>query len=373
MATALTDSARRLDLELRRCETAVAEVKASILARAEPNVVRWQFRQAQSAMMCLGRELSLDNRFRPRLPSHVRNEALDMLRAGARPIELQKKLGLDNLTIRRLRRRELRDFRDLNHMCKLTAEQIAEIKSNRTVKRSYFARKFGVSTRVISRVRCGLRPYGETSVLSPVQQKRRPGPAAAHSLTLRLNAPLLETLAQMSALAHSEVGDYAGELIETAAADFRAKKIPSTFMDLDATMPLTAPATTDVKPRGRLSPDDKNKIIMQRAEGTGIRELATRWHCGASSIRRALQGAKKRRTLTGASPETIQRILFLSAKKYDGDQFISIDEIAEAVGQPEAIVRAVLARHKPLTPSAVHAGRPGGWDKNLIRAQAGAS
>src|SRR5438034_8965996 len=98
-ATALTDSARRLDLELSRCQSEFEGVRSSILGRAEPNDIRRKFRACQDAMMVLGRLLSLDNRFRPRLPSDLRNEALDMLRAGAKPIELKRQLGLDNNTV----------------------------------------------------------------------------------------------------------------------------------------------------------------------------------------------------------------------------------------------------------------------------------
>src|SRR5882762_762891 len=129
MATALTDSARKLQWELTQCETAVAEVKAGIIARAEPDVVRTKFRSCQTAMMCLGRSLALDRRFRSRLPSDKREQALDMLRQGAKPIELKRQLGLDNNTVRRLRHRELGDNRDLNRVCKLNADQIAEIRS----------------------------------------------------------------------------------------------------------------------------------------------------------------------------------------------------------------------------------------------------
>jgi len=217
------------------------------------------------------------------------------LTESARPIELQKKLGLDNLTIRRLRRRELRDFRDLNHMCKLTAEQIAEIKSNRTVERSYFAHKFGVSTRVISRVRCGRGPYGETKVMSPVQTMK---PPVTSSLRIKLNAQLMRSLTEMAQLtvlsgARADLAAYATALIEAAVADFRFKKIPSNFLSLKDNTPPPEVAACDTKPhgrfRGRFSADERERIHAQHDDG-GLtpKEIARRWGCSATTIRRAL-------------------------------------------------------------------------------------
>ena len=79
------ESARKLQWELTKCQKELEAVKASILARREPDDIRRKFRACQDAMMVLGRLLMLDGRFKPRLPSDLRNEALDMLRAGARP------------------------------------------------------------------------------------------------------------------------------------------------------------------------------------------------------------------------------------------------------------------------------------------------
>src|SRR2546421_2678804 len=136
------ESARKLQWELTKCQKELEAVKASILARREPDDIRRKFRACQDAMMVLGRLLMLDGRFKPRLPSDLRNEALDMLRAGARPIELQRKLGLDNLTVRRLRHRELNDLRNLSKVRKLSDEQVAEIRAaGRATLRRVFAEK----------------------------------------------------------------------------------------------------------------------------------------------------------------------------------------------------------------------------------------
>jgi len=80
-------------------------VRDGILARWPAEDIRRKFRSCQTAMMCLGRSLALDRRFRSRLPSDKREQALDMLRQGAKPIELKRQLGLDNNTVRRLRHR----------------------------------------------------------------------------------------------------------------------------------------------------------------------------------------------------------------------------------------------------------------------------
>src|SRR6266851_4952212 len=95
------ENARRLQWELTRCQKELEAVKASILARCEPEDIRRQFRTCQDAMMCLGRFLMLDGRFKPRLPSHIREQALNLLREGAKPIELKRQLGIDNNTVRR--------------------------------------------------------------------------------------------------------------------------------------------------------------------------------------------------------------------------------------------------------------------------------
>src|SRR5260370_16120904 len=141
-ATALVDSARSLDLELRRCEEQLSEVRTSILARREPEDIRRTFRRARDAMMSVGRLLLShgqlrDGRFAPRLPAHVRNEALDMLREGAAPIAVQKKLWLTGVTVQNLRHRERRDHRNLLHARKLIQAQVAEIRqaANRTLQR----------------------------------------------------------------------------------------------------------------------------------------------------------------------------------------------------------------------------------------------
>src|SRR6266704_2790092 len=104
-ATALIESARTLNGELTRCTQKLEEVRESILARAEPQDIRRKFRACQSAMMAVGRFLMLDKRFQPRLPSDKREQALDMLREGAKPIAVQKKLGLTGVTVQNLRHR----------------------------------------------------------------------------------------------------------------------------------------------------------------------------------------------------------------------------------------------------------------------------
>src|SRR5260370_171030 len=206
-ATALVDSARSLDLELRRCEEQLSEVRTSILARREPEDIRRTFRRARDAMMSVGRLLLShgqlrDGRFAPRLPAHVRNEALDMLREGAAPIAVQKKLGLTGVTVQNLRHRELRDHRNLLHARKLTEAQVAEIRKagNGTLRRG-FAAKIVVAIDVASKARCSRGSYREAvPVLSPVQTRKRPGPSTTNKMTLRFNAQLMESLTEMAEL-----------------------------------------------------------------------------------------------------------------------------------------------------------------------------
>jgi len=287
------ESARSLHGELARAQKELEEVRASILARGEPKGIRQQFRSCQNALMAAGRLLQMDNRFRPRLPSAKREVALAMLRAGKRPIDLQRELGIDSNTARRMRHRELGDRRDLNRVCKLSPEQIAEVRAaGRATVRRHFAEKFGVSMSLISRVRNRRASYREVTKVPSVQTTtaKRPGPpTTTNSLSLHLSAELARSLAEMAALAHCEVATYATELLETGVADFRARNIPSSFMDLDATMPATA---DNVKPRGRFrgrfSADDRERINAQHDGGMTVKEIAQRWGCGDTTVRRAL-------------------------------------------------------------------------------------
>src|SRR5882762_6040062 len=102
-ATVLVSNARSLQGELKRCTQRLEAVRESILARREPDVVRMRFRECQTTMLSVGRFLMLDRRFRPRLASDKREAALAMLRAGKRPIDLRRELGIDNNTARRMR------------------------------------------------------------------------------------------------------------------------------------------------------------------------------------------------------------------------------------------------------------------------------
>jgi len=198
--------------------------------------------------------------------------------------------------------------------------------------------------------------------------KRRPGPAATNELHLRFNAELMQSLMEMARLAHAELRSYVMELLECGVADFRAKKIPATFMDLDATMPLTAPAADDdVKHHQKISIADREKMISQRSTGMTVREISGRWNIAESTLRRSL--SKKKR---GLSPEKVQQILFHAGRKYDeNDEFLGVQKIAEAVGEPETVVRSVLAAHKPLVSTTAIYGRPprprpGGWQRNMV-------
>jgi len=295
------ETARTLNGELQRCTQKLEEVRERILGRAAPEDIRRQFRACQDAMMSLGRLLLShgqlrDGRFAPRLPAHVRNKALDMLREGAAPVTVRRKLGLTGVTVQNLRRRDLGDHRNLLHACKLSPEQVAEIRKagNGTLRR-VFAERFHVSVDVVSRARNGRGSYREVTKVPPLQStqaKRRPGPATTNELSLRLNAELARSLAEMAQLAHCEVATYATELLETGVAEFRAKKIPATFLDWDATMPLTA-ADADVKPRGRFrgrfTVAERERIHAQQdAGGLNPNEIARRWGCSATTIRRAL-------------------------------------------------------------------------------------
>lgn len=108
--------------------------------------------------------------------------------------------------------------------------------------------------------------------------------------------------------------------------------------------------------RRRLSGEEQDKIVVSTLSGTKISAVATCWGLGGSTIRRIL----KRRM---PSPETIQQILFLVSKQYDGDQFINTSAIAQRCGVSEAVVSAIVANHRPLVPSAgVYARdpKPGG-------------
>jgi len=376
MATALTDSARKLQWELTQCETAVAEVKAGIIARAEPDVVRTKFRSCQTAMMCLGRSLALDRRFRSRLPSDKREQALDMLRQGAKPIELKRQLGIDNNTVRRLRHRELGDNRNLNRVCKLNADQVAKIRSTgRATTRRTLAEKFNVSMSLISKIRNGRGPYRREAAVSvsSVQQTtvaKRPGPSreATNELHLRFNAELLESLMEMAELAHSEIAPFVMELVEVQVANFRAKPVPADFLIKPDKTPVPDAAGNANSHHNKMSPADSTRIAAQHDSGVTIKQLSERWHVGESTIRRALAGAKKRAL---PAPEIVQKILYLNAQKYDEhDEFIGVQAIAETLHLPESVVSAVLSNHKPVTPSTTaiygRPPRPGGWDRHYL-------
>ncbi|SRR6266446_981311 len=373
------ESARNLDLELRRCQSELEGLRSSLLARPGPEDIRRQFRHARDAMMCLGRSLSLDSRFRPRLLSNIREQALGLLRAGAKPIEVQRQLGIDNLTVRRLRHRDLGDNRDLRKIRRLTDAQIAEIRAaGYGTHRKMFAKKFGVSMSLISKVRNGRASYREVtkvppSIAAPRDQRsvrqENVGQPKTGELRRKFSRPLMQSLMEMAELASpkrpgiTEIQSYVIGLVEAQIAEFRCRRIPADFLCRNDKTPILE-VGDNIKPRGKLSLDEKKRIIEQRGAGVSIPVLAERWHCGASSIRRALQGAKKR----GPTPEKVQQILFHAG--HNNDEFLGVQKIAEAVGESEKVVRSILANHHPLTPSSstIHGRppRPGGWQRNMV-------
>ncbi len=290
------ENARRLQWELTRCTQKIDEVRESILARCEPDVVRRRFRECQTAMLSAGRLLMLDRRFKCRLPTAVRNEALDMLRNDAAPIAVQKKLGLTGVTVQNLRHRELGDHRNLLHARKLTEAQIAEIKAGNGTPRAIFAKKFGVSIDVVSRARCSRGSYREVKEISPVQT-RKPGPAPTNELRLRFNSELMDSLTEMAELTSPkrpgipEIQSYVVGLVEAQIADFRCRRIPADFLRNDKTP--DDPEVGDIKPRGRFrgrfSIAERERINAQHdAGGLTPKEIARRWGCSATTIRRAL-------------------------------------------------------------------------------------
>jgi len=246
-------------------------------------------------MMCLGRSLALDRRFKPRLASEKREQALDMLRNGAAPITVQKTLGLTDVTVRNLRHRDLGDHRNLLHARKLTEAQIAEIRKAGTgTVRRVFAEKFNVSEHLVGKIRNGR--YDAREEISPVETTaakreniKRP---AIGELRLKFSRPLMESLMEMAKLAGTEMREYAAGLLEVQIADWRSRRIPADFLYRDATMPLAMPTAGGAKPRGRFrgkfSADDREKVAEQRDSGVSIQELSERWSCSPTTIRRTL-------------------------------------------------------------------------------------
>jgi len=115
---------------------------------------------------------------------------------------------------------------------------------------------------------------------------RRSAPAAEGDYIVRLDHELRESLERMADLANCKLGTYVMELVVKAIADFRAQHIESSFLD---GLNDNTPPPGDMKPRrGRFSAEDREKINAQHDAGTGVAQLATRWHCGASTIRRLL-------------------------------------------------------------------------------------
>jgi hypothetical protein len=213
-----------------------------------------------------------------------------------------------------------------------------------------------------------------TATLPIPQKPRRRATTGAPSVTgelrLRFSPELLSSLAEMAALAHVELAPYILELLEVQIANFRASRIPADFLKLGVTANERAAVQEERKPRGRFrgrfSDEDLAKINEQRDAGMKIPELAERWHVGDSTIRRVLQLGKK----PGASPQVVQKIIFLGTKGYDdNDQHIGVSQIAERCNVPETVVSAVLSSHRPLVPAsgAIYGRRPkaGGWQRHV--------
>jgi hypothetical protein len=373
------ETARRLHEKLDLAQKELREVRATILARGSRDVIRRQFRSCHTALMAAGSLLLLDGRFRPRLPSEKREAALAMLRAGKRPIDLRRELGIDSNTARRMRHRELGDSRNLRKLCRLTPEQVEEILSApRAVTRRVFAEKFGVSMSLISRVRNERGAYRQvyrkaTKVLSPPVQETMLSKQEKGELKLKFPRPLMESLSEMAQLAGESVQPYVISLIESQIAEWRAKKIPADFLIKPDNTPAPVIQEQSSPHFARLSEQDEDRILAAWREGKMVGALATCWSRSESSIFRALERAKKRekRALHGVSPEVIQKIIFLSTKKYDdNDEHINIPAIAKAVGESETVVSRVLASHKPLVPASgaiyAHPPRPGGWQRNMV-------
>ncbi len=379
-ATALVSNARTLNVELTRCTRKLEEVRSSILGRAEPEDVRRKFRGFRDATLCLGRSLLLDGRFKSRLPTAIRNQALDMLRNGAKPITIRQKLGLTGVTVQNLRRRDLGDHRNLRRACKLTPAQVAEIRAGYGTPRQVFAEKFGVSIDVVSRARHGRGSYREVTKVSPVQstlaKRENVGRPADGELKLKFSRPLIESLMEMAELAGEDVQPYVISLIESQIADWRARHLPADFLKLRVSAKdREAVEKTSRHSLSSLTEEEEDKMLQQfRDEEMTAPALSRRWGRGESTIRRALERAKKRAsgthpTSVQCSPEVIQKIIFLGTKKYDGDEHIGVPEIAQRCDVPESVVAHVLQGHKPLVQSSStvygHRAKAGGWGRHV--------
>lgn len=133
-------------------------------------------------------------------------------------------------------------------------------------------------------VQCGRLPC-------KCRKLKRPGPPSPETtseLHLRLNAELAQSLAQMAELANSKLVPYVVALVESAIADWRSRNIDSTFL-MNLNDRQSAPAITEErKGRSQLSSEDREKIREQHDAGMKIPQLAERWQCGPSTIRRVL-------------------------------------------------------------------------------------
>jgi len=161
---------------------------------------------------------------------------------------------------------------------------------------------------------------------------------------------------------------FIAELIEVTVVD-RAKHMGESnlFSKQNQKENDTPPPVTNALRRRSLSGEDEAKVLAALEAGLKVDAVAERFSVGGSTIRRIRERAKKR-----ALPDAriIQKILFLSAKRYNGGEFLSVPKIAKMVGEPEGTVAAVLAAHRPLVEEAGsvhrHPPRPGGWQRNMV-------
>jgi Homeodomain-like domain len=194
----------------------------------------------------------------------------------------------------------------------------------------------------------------------------------SRELKLKFPRPLIESLAEMAKLSGAPVNSYVVELLETQIADWRLRRIPADFQYGDADKTPVPETADDSKPYGRLSDEDKIRIIKQHADGMSVPQIAARWHVGDSSVRRVLHPAKKRML----PPETVQKIIFLKSKRHDYDNAHAgnpVVDIAKAVGASESVVQEVLANYKPLTPrsGAIYASAEARWMAAARRSRLG--
>lgn len=119
----------------------------------------------------------------------------------------------------------------------------------------------------------------------------------ANEIRIRVSRSLLTSLEEMRALASMPLELLVSQLVEAQIADFRLRKIPTTFLVAqNGDKFLKVESQDGIDPRRKLRPEQEDDVFELYEAGEKPPTLAKRYGVSASTVRRIIKQRRERET-----------------------------------------------------------------------------